>query len=293
MQVGLVGLGKMGRGMSLRLVQAGHDVVGMDVSDQSRTAARESGARVVDSLRNLVDTLDAPRVIWVMLPAGALTRNTITSLSEQLEAGDLVIDGGNSDFRDAAGNRDVLGANDIEFVDVGVSGGQWGWKNGYGLMIGASATNFERIEPVLHALSAEGGYRSVGDVGSGHLVKAIHNGVQYAILQAYAEGYELLEAHPEVDSLSSVAAWQEGSSIRSWLLEQTLEALRENPTLADVSSRVTDSGMGRWTAEEAIRLGVPTPVLTTALYARFTSRTEGIAQRLLVAARGRVGGQQS
>ncbi|MFT4219277.1 MAG: NADP-dependent phosphogluconate dehydrogenase [Microbacterium sp.] len=293
MQVGLVGLGKMGSGMALRLAKDGHEVVGMDVSEKSRGRAQEAGAIAVGSLSELVDRLEHPRTVWVMLPPGEITRNAIAQLAGLLSDGDLVVDGGNSDFRDAPANRDALSARGVRFVDIGVSGGQWGWKNGYGLMAGGSEEDFAHVVPLLDSLSASGGHRRVGDVGSGHLVKAIHNGVQYAILQAYAEGYALLDSHPEVDTLAGIAAWQEGSSIRSWLLEQLLEAIRDNPTLDNVSTSVSDSGMGRWTAEEAVRLGIPTPVLTAALYARFASRADGIANKVLVAARGRVGGQTS
>ncbi len=293
MQLGVIGLGRMGGGMVLRLVQGGHDVVGLDLDAAARERAEAAGASTVATQAELVARLSGPRAVWVMLPAGALTRAAVAELATVLEPGDLVVDGGNSDFRDAPQHRATLAARGVEFVDVGVSGGQWGWQNGYGLMVGASVEAFARIEPLLDALSASGGYHRVGDVGSGHLVKAIHNGVQYAIMQAYGEGYALLDAHPEVDALAAVSAWQQGSSIRSWLLEQTLEALRENPGLDGVGTRVSDSGMGRWTAEEAIRLAVPTPVLTTALHARFASRDDGAARRLLVAARGRIGGQKS
>ncbi len=293
MQIGLIGLGTMGGGMVLRLVQGGHDVVGLDLDEAARTRVENVGATTVASAAELVTRLVGPRTLWVMLPAGPLTRTVVTDLAGLLDVGDLVIDGGNSDFRDAPHHQATLAARGVEFVDIGVSGGQWGWQNGYGLMVGASESAFVRIEPLLDTLSAAGGYHRVGDVGSGHLVKAIHNGVQYAIMQAYGEGYALLSAHPEVDALAAVSAWQQGSSIRSWLLEQTLEALHENPSLDGVGTQVPDSGMGRWTAEEAIRLAVPTPVLTTALHARFASRDDGAARRLLVAARGRIGGQKS
>lgn len=293
MQVGLVGLGKMGAGMARRLVAGGHDVVGMDISEAARQQAADVGATTVATLDQLVAALSGSRTVWVMLPPGDLTRACIAELADLLNADDLVIDGGNSDFRDAHANREVLTQRGIHFADVGVSGGQWGWKNGYGIMVGAQVADYERITTVLDSLSANGGFHRVGDVGSGHLVKAIHNGVQYAIMQAYAEGYSILDAHPEVDNLAALAAWQQGGSIRSWLLEQILEALHDTPDLSAVSSQVSDSGMGRWTAEEAVRLGVPTPVLTTALYARFASRSDGISNKVLVAARGQVGGQKS
>lgn len=293
MQIGLLGLGKMGSGMALRLVQGGHQVVGADVSADSRARAQANGVHTVGSLQELVAEVAAPRVVWMMLPPGELTRTAIDDLALALEPGDLVVDGGNSDFRDAPRNVAALAARDVRFADVGTSGGQWGWQNGYGLMVGADEATYAELVPFLDALAAPNGYSLVGGVGSGHLVKAIHNGVQYGVLQAYAEGFALLEGHPEVDTLAAMTAWQGGSSIRSWLLEQTVEALRENPTLDGVDTRVSDSGMGRWTAEEAIRLAIPTPVLTAGLQARFASRADSAQQKLLVAARGRIGGQKS
>lgn len=291
MQIGLVGLGRMGAGMARRLVAGGHDVVGFDVDDDARAAVIGDGARAAESLPALLATLDAPRVLWVMLPPGGITGSVVGELAELADRGDLVIDGGNSDFRDAPSRAAMTGDRGIGYIDVGVSGGQWGWKNGYGLMVGAEPDDFARIEPVLATLSSEDGYTRVGGVGAGHLVKAIHNGVQYGILQAYAEGFSLLSAHPEIDVLAGMQAWQQGSSIRSWLLENMITALAENPRLADVPHEVSDSGMGRWTAEESIRLGVPTPVLTAALHARFASRGEDeIGQRLLVASRKQIGG---
>lgn len=293
MQIGLLGLGKMGGGMALRLARGGHQVIGADLSEASRERARENGAEAVATLREMIERLDAPRVVWIMLPPGEITRSAVEALSELLSPGDLVIDGGNSDFRHAPINQALLAQRAIRFTDVGTSGGQWGWENGYGLMVGSDEETYLRIVPFLDALAAPGGHSRVGGVGAGHLVKAIHNGVQYGILQAYAEGFALLEAHPEVDTLAAMTAWQGGSSIRSWLLEQTVAALQENPTLDGVVSQVSDSGMGRWTAEEAIRLAIPTPVLTAGLQARFASRADSAPQRLLVAARGRIGGQKS
>lgn len=293
MRIGLVGLGTMGAGMVLRMTRAGHSVVGMDICQESRDEAEKNGARTVGSLAELIAALDAPRIVWLMVPPGDVTRQTILDLAGLLDAGDLVVDGGNSDFRDAPRNAEVLSRNGIGFADVGTSGGRWGWKNGYGIMVGAAPSDFARIEPILDSLATDGQYNRVGGIGSGHLVKAIHNAVQYGILQAYAEGYSILDAHPEVDSIAAVEAWQGGSSIRSFLLDQMLAALKENPALDDVGTQVSDSGMGRWTAEEAIRLGVPTPVLSTALFARFASRHDGVGNKLLVAARSHIGGQKS
>jgi 6-phosphogluconate dehydrogenase len=291
MQIGLIGLGKMGAGMARRLVADGHDVVGFDLDAGARTAAESEGVRAVASLDELVASVDGPRVLWVMLPPGAITGSVIAQLAEAAEAGDLVVDGGNSDFRDAPGRRELLAASGIRFADVGVSGGQWGWKNGYGLMVGAALDDFARLEPVLRTLSHEGGYTRVGEVGAGHLVKAVHNGVQYGILQAYAEGFAVLSAHPELDALAGLRAWQQGSSVRSWLLENMIEALASNTDLEGVGVEVSDSGMGRWTTEEAVRLGVPVPIMTTALYERFASRGNAdTARRLLVASRKQIGG---
>jgi len=293
MQIGLLGLGKMGAGMAYRLTKGGHQVVGADISAAAREQVEAEGAVAASDVASLVQLLEAPRVVWVMLPAGKLTRDAIAELANHLSEGDLVIDGGNSDFRDAPAHAASLGEKGIDFADVGVSGGQWGRDNGYGLMVGASSEAFARIEPALTSLSADGDYSLVGGLGSGHLVKAIHNGVQYAILQAYAEGYALLSAHPEVDALAALEAWQGGSSVRSWLLSQIIAALQANPTLEGVTSQVSDSGMGRWTAEEAIRLAVPTPALTLALHQRFASRDDGLANKLLAATRNQVGGQKA
>jgi 6-phosphogluconate dehydrogenase len=293
MQIGMVGLGTMGGHMVQRLAEHGHEVIGCDTNPSTRDAARGSGTTVVADLAELVDALAAPRVIWIMVPAGKATHAVVRALVPLLAHGDLVVDGGNSDFRDATAHAAQLAENGIQFMDVGVSGGQWGWKTGYGLTAGGDAADYERIQPALEALAAPSGYAHVGDIGTGHLTKAVHNGVQYGVMQAYAEGFALLSARGDVDVLSSMHVWQNGCSIRSFLLEQMVAALQENPTLAEVPSQVSDSGMGRWTAEEATRLGVATPVLTMALQARFASRSDGAANKLLSASRTQVGGQKS
>ncbi|WP_268235199.1 NADP-dependent phosphogluconate dehydrogenase [Sediminivirga luteola] len=293
MKLGLIGLGKMGGGMAWRLTRAGLEVVGTDLNPASRQRAADEGTTVVTGTPELIGRLDTPRVIWVMLPAGSATRTVIGELADLLDPADLVVDGGNSDFRDAVRHAETLNARGIGFADVGVSGGQWGRENGYGLMVGSSPEQYDVLRPVLDALSNGRQHSRVGGTGSGHLVKAVHNGVQYAVMESYAEGYALLSAHPEVDVLAAMQAWQGGSSIRSWLLEQTVAALEENPSLDEVSDRVPDSGMGRWTAEQAIKLGVPTPLLTAALHARFESQSDHRAARLLNATRSRVGGQPS
>lgn len=293
MQIGLLGLGNMGNGMALRLVQGGHDVIGADLDPACRDRADGVGARTVESAQQLVAALSAPRVVWVMLPPGEATESALSELAGLLEAGDLVVDGGNSHFEDAPRRATLLGSRGVSFVDVGVSGGRWGWRNGYGLMIGATPADLGRIEPALSTLCSPEGYFRVGDVGAGHLTKAIHNAIQYGVMQAYAEGFALLRAHTEVDTLAAMSAWQGGSSIRSWLLEQTVDALRAAPDLSEFSARVPDSGMGRWTASEAIRLGIPTPVLSAGLQTRFASRSDDLPNRLLVAARARIGGKKS
>lgn len=290
--VGLVGLGKMGHGIALRLRQAGLRVVGTDLDPESLAKARELGVETVGSIAEVLAALPERSVVWLMLPPGPITSDAVAQVAAALDRPHVVVDGGNSNFADAAGHAATVAAAGGEFVDVGVSGGQWGWKDGYGLMVGASPEAYAELTAVLDALSGSSAHSRVGGMGSGHLVKALHNGVQYAVMQAYAEGFALLEAHEEVDSVAAVSAWQNGSSVRSYLLEQMLEVLRQNPTLEGVEPVVPDSGMGRWTAAEALRLGVPTPVLTTALYARFHSRAPENAEKLLRASRSQIGGQR-
>jgi 6-phosphogluconate dehydrogenase len=215
----------------------------------------------------------------------------LDQLAELLSPGDLVVDGGNSDWRHAGPRIERLAAGGIRFLDVGVSGGQWGWRHGYGLSVGGALADFERLRPVLEALAAPDAVAPVGPVGAGHFVKAVHNGVEYALLQAYAEGYALLYAHQDLDALAAMRVWQAGCVARSFVLEQTVAALADDPALAGVGTAVAETGMGRWTAEEAIRLAVATPVLTAALQARFASRDDTRpANQLLVAARARIGG---
>lgn len=290
--IGLIGLGTMGYGMAKRLVEGGIRVVGWDPDPHATSAASELGVDMAESIRAVVSAVPTGGSVWSMVPAGDATRQVIADILEHISRHVIVVDSGNSDFRDATAHSHACEAVGAEFVDVGVSGGQWGWKTGYGLMVGASEAAFASLEPVLSALTGDVLPTRVGNCGAGHFVKAIHNGVQYAVMQAYAEGFALLESRTEVDTVSAMSAWQNGSSVRSWLLEQMLAAVSENPSLNGVSTEVPDSGMGRWTAEEAIRVGVPTPVLTTALYARFHSRGDGRAERLLRASRTQIGGQR-
>ena len=287
MQLGLIGLGRMGGTMRDRLRASGHEVVGYDprpdVSD-------------VESLAALVKALQAPRVVWVMVPSGEPTRSTVRALSEVLEPGDLVIDGGNSRYTDDGPNAELLAAEEIGYLDVGVSGGIWGKANGYGLMAGGSAEDVERAMPIFDALRPEGpreeGFVHAGPVGAGHFSKMVHNGIEYGLMQAYAEGFELLEAAKIIEDVpATVKAWQRGTVVRSWLLDLLVRALDSDPELDDLRGYVEDSGEGRWTVEEAINLAVPAPVISAALFARFRSRQDDSpAMRAVASLRNQFGG---
>jgi 6-phosphogluconate dehydrogenase len=287
MQLGLVGLGRMGGNMAERLRAAGHDVVGYDP---------HSEASNVSSLDDLVKALDAPRVVWIMVPAGDPTRDTVKELGELLQAGDLVIDGGNSRFTDDQANAAWLAEHDVHYVDCGVSGGVWGREVGYGLMCGGSKEDVERALPIFDALRPEGpreeGWVHAGPVGAGHYSKMVHNGIEYGLMQAYAEGYELLAAADLVEDVPGVVkAWSRGTVVRSWLLDLLVRALDEDPGLAELDAYVDDSGEGRWTVEEAIEHRVPMPVISAALFARFTSRQDASpAMKAVAALRQQFGG---
>ncbi|MDO5502522.1 MAG: decarboxylating 6-phosphogluconate dehydrogenase [Actinomycetia bacterium] len=289
MQLGLVGLGKMGFNMRERIRRAGHEVVGYD---------RNPEVSDVKSLAAMVKALDGPRVVWVMVPHGAPTRDVITTLSELLDKGDLVIDGGNSRFTEDFEHEKLLKARGIGYLDCGVSGGIWGLDNGYGLMVGGTKTNVKKAMPIFDALRPEGpreeGFVHAGDVGAGHYVKMVHNGIEYGLMHAYAEGYELLMKKDIVkDVPGSFQAWSRGTVVRSWLLDLMVKALDENPTLDDVSDYTADSGEGRWTVEEAIEMAVPMPVISASLFARFASRQESSpAMQAVAALRGQFGGHQ-
>jgi 6-phosphogluconate dehydrogenase len=293
-QIALAGLGRMGGPMARLLAEAGHEVAGFDVSSNALEQAGRSGVKTASSLDALVQAMEPPRAVWLMLPAGPATSDVLGQLADLLEPGDLVADGGNSDWRHARLRSAQLAARGIRFVDVGVSGGVSGWRHGYGLTLGGLPADVDWLQPVLATLSAPGAFARVGDTGAGHLAKAVHNGVEYGLMQAYAEGFALLSAHNGMDALASLRVWQAGCAVRSFLLEQITAALAANPALEDIGAAVADSGMGRWTAEEAIQLGVATPVLTTALQARFASRDSAqLANRLLAAARAQIGGHST
>jgi 6-phosphogluconate dehydrogenase len=287
MQLGLVGLGKMGGNMRERLRRAGHDVVGFD---------RNPEVTDVGSLDELVAALAAPRVVWVMVPAGAITQGVVRDLASKLSSGDLVIDGGNSKFSDDVVHAALLGERGIRYVDCGVSGGIWGLENGYGLMVGGAAADIETVMPVFDALRPDGpreeGFVHAGTTGAGHYTKMVHNGIEYGLMQAYAEGFELLTRQPIVtDVPGAFRAWTRGTVVRSWLLDLLNDALGKNPSLADVSDYTADSGEGRWTVEEGIAHDVPMPVISAALFARFASRQQiSPTMQAVSALRGEFGG---
>ncbi|MFD0200038.1 MULTISPECIES: phosphogluconate dehydrogenase (NAD(+)-dependent, decarboxylating) [Saccharothrix] len=287
MQLGLVGLGKMGFNMRERIRRAGHEVVGYDRNPEVSDS---------DSLADMVGKLAAPRLVWVMVPAGDITRQTIADLGELLEPGDLVIDGGNSRFTDDEVNAKALGDKGIGYMDAGVSGGVWGLENGYGLMVGGDAEHVERAMPIFDALRPEGpreeGFAHAGSIGAGHFAKMVHNGIEYGLMQAYAEGFELLEASKLVQDVpGTIKAWQRGTVVRSWLLDLLVRALESDPELDDLRGHVEDSGEGRWTVEEAIKHAVPAPVISAALFARFASRQDDSpAMRAVAALRNQFGG---
>jgi 6-phosphogluconate dehydrogenase len=286
-QLGLAGLGKMGANMRERLRAAGIEVLGFRRSPEDRDVA---------SLAELAERLSPPRAVWVMVPSGQATRNTVTQLAALLDEGDLVIDGGNSHYTEDQAHAQLLGKQGIGYLDCGVSGGVWGRHNGYGLMVGGAAENVERLMPVFDALRPEGpreeGFVHAGDVGAGHFAKMVHNGVEYGLMQAYAEGFELLEAAELVTDVPAVIkAWQRGTVVRSWLLELLVAALDNDPQLAALRGWVQDSGEGRWTVEEAINHAVPAPVISAALFARFASRQpDSPAMRAVAALRQQFGG---
>lgn len=270
MQLGLVGLGKMGFNMRARLRDGGHEVVGYDPRPEVSDVA---------SLEELAEKLPSPRVVWVMVPSGTVTNETIVGLAGVLEKGDLVIDGGNSRYTEDQPHSHLLANKGIGFIDAGVSGGIWGLTEGYGLMVGGSEADVERVMPIFDTLRPPGpredGFVHAGPVGAGHFAKMVHNGVEYALMTAYAEGYEMLAAEELVQNPQAVyQAWTNGTVVRSWLQQLLAKALKEDPNLAEISGYTEDSGEGRWTVEEAIRLRVPVPGIAASLFARFLSRQD-------------------
>jgi 6-phosphogluconate dehydrogenase len=278
----MVGLGRMGAGMTERLQRAGHEVRTYDPKVDSTAG----------SLAELVEQLEPPRHVWLMIPAGEVTENAFRELVGLLDRGDAVVDGGNSNFRDSQRRAATAADRGLHFVDVGVSGGVWGLREGFALMAGGDPEPIGRLESAFLSLAPEGGYAHVGPSGAGHFVKMVHNGVEYGLMQAYAEGFELMQASEfDLDLAAVSELWRHGSVVRSWLLDLLARALAEDPDLADIKGYVEDSGEGRWTVEEAIESAVPLPVITAALYARFASRQdESFAAKVNAALRNQFGG---
>jgi 6-phosphogluconate dehydrogenase len=283
-KLGMIGLGRMGAGMTERLEDAGHDVKTYDPKVESTAG----------SLPELAQQLESPRHLWMMIPAGEITEQTFQELLGILEPGDAIVDGGNSNFRDSQRRAAEAKERGVFFLDVGVSGGIWGLREGFAIMAGGEDEPVRRLEPVFEALAPEGGYLHVGPSGAGHFVKMVHNGVEYGLMQAYAEGFDLMEASEfDLDLRAVAELWRHGSVVRSWLLDLLARALAEDPDLKSIRGYVEDSGEGRWTVEEAIEHAVPLPVITAALYARFASREdESFAAKINAALRNQFGGHQ-
>ncbi len=296
MELGMVGLGRMGSNMVQRLIsKGGHRVITYDRNDEAVRASEAWGALGATSLENLVEKLAAPRAVWVMVPAGEATEATINGLISLLSGGDTVLDGGNANYKDTIRRGEKLRQHGLNFMDVGTSGGIWGLTEGYSLMIGGNREVFKRLESIFQTLApaSDRGYGYVGPTGAGHFVKMVHNGVEYGLMEAYAEGFELLEAKEDLGlDLAQIAQiWRYGSVVRSWLLDMTAAALEDDPKLENLQSYVEDSGEGRWTVEESIELAVPAPVIALSLQMRFRSRQEQpFGGKLLAAMRNRFGG---
>ena len=295
MELGMIGLGRMGSNMTRRLLAGGHHVVVYDPIPEAVETLAGQGAVGATSLAELARKLTRPRPVWIMVPSGEPTESTINTLAAELSPGDIIIDGGNSNYKDSLRRAAALSEKGVAFLDAGTSGGIWGLKEGYCLMVGGETEAFHRIEPILQTLapSPHQGYNHVGPSGAGHFVKMVHNGIEYGMMQAYAEGFELMQAKREFKlNLPQIAqTWRHGSVVRSWLLDLTAAALDEDPKLESIEAYVEDSGEGRWTVQESIELAVPLPVITQSLQARFRSRQEQpFGVKLLAALRKQFGG---
>lgn len=295
MQLGMVGLGRMGANMTRRLLENGHELVVTDLNPDAVAASAQEGAVGAKNVAELAQKLRAPRAAWVMVPAGDPTENTIFELADHLSPGDMIIDGGNSNYKDTMRRAEALQKRGIYFVDVGTSGGIWGLREGYSLMVGGSKEAVDRMRPIFETLAPapDRGWGYVGPSGSGHFVKMVHNGIEYGLMQAYAEGFEILKAKDEfgLDLHQIAEIWRFGSVVRSWLLDLTANALAEDQNLSSIKGWVADSGEGRWTVFEAIDQDVPAPVITLSLMARFISRQDdSYAAKLLAAMRNQFGG---
>jgi len=295
MQLGMIGLGRMGGNMAQRLLQSGHEIVSYDRDDAAVAATVGHGAIPATGPADLVSRLDAPRAVWIMLPSGDITESGIDELLGLLSPGDTIIDGGNSNYKDSIRRSEKSAEHGIDFLDAGTSGGIWGLQEGYALMVGGDKAAYTRLEPIFQSLApaADRGVGRVGPSGAGHFTKMIHNGIEYGMMQAYAEGFEILAAKSELaEDLEQISKiWQHGSVVRSWLLDLAVAALEEDGDLSELTSYVDDSGEGRWTVQESIDLGVPAPVITASLQARFRSRQPNpFGGRMLAALRNQFGG---
>jgi 6-phosphogluconate dehydrogenase len=297
MEIAMIGLGRMGANMAQRLMRGGHKVVGYDPAEAARALLEKNGAQTASSLEQMVAKLSAPRTIWLMVPAGQITDSTITNLAPMLAPGDTIIDGGNSNYRDTQRRAAMVAQRKIQYVDSGTSGGIWGLAEGYSLMIGGDEAVVERLRPIFETLAPakDQGWGRVGPVGSGHYTKMVHNGIEYGLMQAYAEGFSILQHKSEfkLDLHQVAEIWRYGSVVRSWLLDLTADALGKNPTLAGIAPYVADSGEGRWTVADAIELGVSAPVITLSLLERLRSRdNDSFSDKLLAAMRNQFGGHE-
>ena len=295
MELGMIGLGRMGGNMAQRLVISGHRVVTYDQDTDAVRGSADFGGEGAGSLEDMVSRLALPRAVWIMVPAGQPTEDIIDEITQLLSPGDAILDGGNANYKDTMRRGEKLAAQAIDFIDVGTSGGIWGLTEGYSLMVGGDETAVKRLEPIFHALapSPDKGYSRVGPIGAGHFTKMVHNGVEYGLMQAYAEGFELLAAKEDFNfDLPAIAqTWSHGSVVRSWLLDLAADALKEDPELESLESYVDDSGEGRWAVQESVDLAVPIPVITMSLQARFRSRqNQPFGGRLLAALRNQFGG---
>lgn len=292
MDIGFIGLGKMGLNMVTRLQRAGHQVTAYDRSPEALANATAAGCSGASSLADLVHRLKAPRAVWLMVPSGAPTEETVHAVAALLEPGDVIIDGGNTRYHDDVRRSKELAAKKVQYIDAGTSGGVWGLKNGYCLMIGGDKEAVNRLAPVFETLAPPNGWAHVGAVGAGHYVKMVHNGIEYSLMQGYAEGFELMAKSEYRLDLARIAdLWLQGSVVRSWLLELAADALKEDPRLERLKGFVQDSGEGRWMIADAIDKDVPVPTLTAALFTRFRSRqAESFAEKMLAALRNAFGG---
>jgi len=297
MDLGMIGLGRMGANMTERLVKGGHRVVGFDPQAEARARVEDKGAESAGSLDMLVASLKGPRTLWMMLPAGGITDATVTALLPLLAAGDVLVDGGNSNYKDTQRRAKRYAERKVSYVDCGTSGGVWGLAEGYSMMVGGDEAVVDRLKPIFETLAPapNQGWGRVGPVGSGHFAKMIHNGIEYGLMQAYAEGFSILQHKREfgLDLHQIAEIWRYGSVVRSWLLDLTADALGKNPTMDGIAPYVADSGEGRWTVDEAIDLDVPAPVITLSLLERLRSRdAESFSDKLLSAMRNQFGGHE-